>query len=116
MKIKTLTIHTSSLCPIAAVLLLNSGQVAQAQPNPDSPQRPRPPGGDRQRGDRPQQGFQPGNQPGAGLPQMERVLTQEQRESMRDIMESEREENAGHPGKNSRRAQSTHESLVRGKI
>ena len=76
---------------LAAALLLNSLPIAQAQPNPDKPDRPRPPLGERQPGEGPGPRFQPG--PGAAL--MERVLTEEQRESMRTIMASQREEMRG---------------------
>jgi Spy/CpxP family protein refolding chaperone len=75
------------LCCFATALLLNSASVAKAQPNPDNQDRPRPPIGDRRRGDRPEVPVQPR----AGVPPMERVLTEEQRESMRDIMASQRE-------------------------
>jgi len=76
---------------LTAALLLNSYPVAQAQPNPDKPDRPRPPLGERQPGEGPGPRFQPG--PGVAL--MERVLTEEQRESMRAIMVSQREEMRG---------------------
>jgi Spy/CpxP family protein refolding chaperone len=72
---------------LATALLLSSWPLAQAQPNPDNPNRPRPPAGERQRGNRPEPGFQPG--PGAAI--AERVLNEEQRQSMRDIMASQRE-------------------------
>lgn len=71
---------------LTALLLLGSWSAAQAQPDPDRPNRPRPPAGERQREDRPG----PRAQPGAGAP-MERVLTEDQRESMRSIMASQRE-------------------------
>jgi Spy/CpxP family protein refolding chaperone len=69
---------------LATVLLLNSGRLAQAQPNPDAPAHPRPLIGEPRRGDLPQLGLQPG----PGL--VERVLNQEQRESMRDVLASQR--------------------------
>lgn len=73
---------------LSAALLFNGWLPAQAQPNPDNPDRPRPP--------RAQRGQQPGApeprfQPGPGLALMERVLTEDQRESMRSIMASQRE-------------------------
>ena len=76
---------------LATALLLNTLLVAQAQPNPDKPDRPRPPVGERQRGEGPGSRFQPG----PGGPNMERVLTEEQRQSMRDIMSAQREEMRG---------------------
>lgn len=76
---------------LAIALLLNSNPVAQAQPNPDKPDRPRPPLGERPRGEGPGPRFQPA--PGAAL--MERVLTEDQRESLRTIMVSQREEQRG---------------------
>jgi len=75
------------LCCFATSLLLNSASISTAQPNPDNQDRPLPPIGDRRRGDRPDARMQPG--PGVAL--TERVLTEEQRESMRDIMASQRE-------------------------
>ena len=75
---------------LAAVLLL-SGVIVQAQPNPDNPDRPRPPRNQRSQPDRPEARFQPG--PGAAV--MERVLNEDQRESMRSIMTSQREEMRG---------------------
>jgi Spy/CpxP family protein refolding chaperone len=85
------SISGRTLCCLATALLFNSWLMVQAQPNPDNPGRPRPPQGDRQRDNRPDQRMQPG----AGVPLMERVLTEEQRESMRDIMKSQREKMQG---------------------
>jgi Spy/CpxP family protein refolding chaperone len=73
---------------LAAALLLSSWPMAQAQPNPDNPNRPRPPVGERPRDDRPG----PRMQPGPGVALMERVLTEDQRESMRSIMTAQRDE------------------------
>ena len=84
--IRSLTSKT--LCSLATALLLNVWPAAQAQPNPD---HPRPPQGERQRDNRPDPRLQPG--PGALL--MERVLTEDQRESMRAIMTSQREQMRG---------------------
>lgn len=85
----------ASLALIAA-LLLGSWSCAQAQPDPDAPDQPRPPHRERPPGDRPQPrlapGFQPGGQPGQGMPVMERVLTPDQRESLREITEAQREQ------------------------
>jgi len=79
---------TKVLAGLAAALLFNTYLAAQAQPNPDKPDRPRPPQGDRQRGERLPE---PRSQPGPGVALMERVLTEDQRESMRAIMASQRE-------------------------
>ncbi len=87
----TRLITRQALCSFATLLLLNIALMAQAQPNPDQPDRPRPPERDRQQGERPG----PGMQPGPGVALMERVLTEEQRESMRDIMKSQRERMQG---------------------
>lgn len=73
---------------LTAALLLNSHLLAQAQPNPERPDRPRPPLGERAPGEGPGPRFQSG--PGTAL--MERVLTGEQRESMRTILAGQREE------------------------
>lgn len=72
---------------LAAALLLNGLLVAQAQPNPDNPDRPRPPRAQRSQPNGPDQRFQPG----PGLALMERVLTEDQRESMRSIMAAQRD-------------------------
>ena len=87
---------------LAAAAFLQNIPTAQAQPNPDSKERPqerprqsygegrmnerRPQGG--------QPGFQPGNQQGgSGMNLMERILTDDQRDSMRQTMEANREKN-----------------------
>ena len=69
---------------LTTVLMLS---VAQAQPNPDNPDRPRPPRVQRAQPDSPEGRFQPG----PGLALAERVLTEDQRESIRSIMASQRE-------------------------
>ena len=86
-QLPTRFIGTKTLVCLAVALLLNTWLIAPAQPNPDNPDRPRPPRADQQRADRPEGRMQPG--PGAQV--MERVLTEEQRESMRTIMASQRE-------------------------
>ena len=71
---------------LATALMLNGFAVAHAQPNPDNPDRTKPP--------RPQRQPNPPEgrfQPGPGLALMERVLTEDQRESMRSIIASQRE-------------------------
>lgn len=81
---------------LAAVLMFSTLAVVQAQPNPDRPDRPAGAGRPDQR---PPQGFQPGGQGGfrggpglgQGLPMMEQVLTEDQRDSLRQVMESQRE-------------------------
>jgi len=83
------SITDQTLCALATALLLISSPVAHAQPNPDNPARPRTPIGERSRADLPQRSLQ------AVAGSMERVLTQEQRESMRDILASQREATRG---------------------
>ncbi|HEX5220231.1 MAG TPA: Spy/CpxP family protein refolding chaperone [Verrucomicrobiae bacterium] len=82
---KTQQTRRFALC--LSALLLNGWFVAQAQPNPDNPDRPRPPRAQRAQPNPPEGRFQPG----PGLALMERVLTDDQRESMRSIMASQRE-------------------------
>lgn len=78
-------------------LLISISLPLQAQPNPDRPEPP--PGGEGRRMQRPQQGFQPGGQGGfrggQGLPMLEQVLTEDQRESIRQTMEAQREKMRG---------------------
>ena len=85
---------------LAAAALLQTASTTQAQPNPDSkeqPQeRPRQPYGEGRMNERRQQGGQPGVQPGnqqggPGMNLMERILTEDQRESMRQTFEANRE-------------------------
>lgn len=83
MKIK----RTTSFAVCLSTTLLLGGWLAQAQPNPDNPDRPRPPRAQRGQPNAPEPRFQPG----PGLALMERVLTEDQRESMRSIMASQRE-------------------------
>lgn len=73
---------------LAAAVLLHSHPVALAQPHPEAPNRRPPPAGFDRRGDRPQPGFQPG----LTLPLLERVLTEEQRESLHAAMASQRDQ------------------------
>lgn len=80
---------------LAAAVLLHSRPAALAQPNPEAPNRRPPPAGADRRGDRPQPGFQPGR----ALPMLERVLTEEQRESLRAAMESQRDQMRSLEGK-----------------
>jgi Spy/CpxP family protein refolding chaperone len=82
---KTQPTRRFAICLCA--LVLNSGLLAQAQPSPDNPDRPRPPRAQRGQPNGPEARFQPG----PGLALMERVLTEDQRESMRTIMASQRE-------------------------
>ena len=82
----------------AAAALLQTTPTAQAQPNPDNKERPRQPYGEGQLNERRRQGgqpgFQPGNQQGGpGMNLMERILTDDQRDSMRQTMEANREKN-----------------------
>jgi Spy/CpxP family protein refolding chaperone len=79
----------ASVALLNALFLISLG--AQAQPNPDNPDRPRPPRGQPSQFDRPEAR----GQFGPGVPPIERVLTEEQRESMRSIMASQRDEMRG---------------------
>jgi Spy/CpxP family protein refolding chaperone len=79
----------------ACALLFSASTLVQGQPNPDRPEQP---GGEGRRMQRPQQGPQPGGpggfrggQGGQGLPMLEQVLTEDQRESIRQTMEAQRE-------------------------
>ena len=91
---KTTALHAT----LAAALMFAATPFTHAQPNPD---RPDAPPGEGRRMQRPQQG-QPGGQ-GAfrggqgqgGLPMMEQVLTEDQRDSMRQAMEAQREKMRG---------------------
>lgn len=83
---------------LAAVVLSQTISVSQAQPQPrgENLERPRQPAGEGRLSERrPQggpQGFQPGGQQGFnGVNAMERVLTEDQRESIRKLLESNRE-------------------------
>jgi Spy/CpxP family protein refolding chaperone len=83
------SLNKFSLCSLATTFLLAGGLLVQAQSDPNQPARPRPPG-DRPRAERGEARPQP--QPGGpGLAQIERVLTEEQREDMRSIMMAQRE-------------------------
>ena len=68
------------------LLILSFGALAQPQPDNAPPRERRP-----ARTDRPQGAFQPGANRGQFFPVMERVLTEEQKESLRSKMESQRE-------------------------
>jgi len=76
-----------NLASLISALLLPGSLVADAQPSPDHPDRPNAPRNPRPPGERPDNRFQPG--PGMAL--MDRVLSEDQRESMRSIMASQRE-------------------------
>lgn len=80
---------------LAATLLLATPALLPAQPQPDRPDGP--PGAERRRL-RQQPGLQPGG-PQQGVPLMEQVLTEDQRESMRKAMETHRETLRGHQEK-----------------
>lgn len=81
------TQHTGRFAICLSALLVNGWLLAPAQPNPDNPDRPRPPRSQRAQPNAPDARFQPG----PGLALMERVLTEDQRESMRSIMASQRQ-------------------------
>lgn len=93
---KTLFILRYALSIAATVTVLQTLALAQPQPGTDNKERPRPPYGENRMNERPQQGgqsgFQPGNQQGGpGMNLMERILTEDQRESMRKTLEANRE-------------------------
>lgn len=73
---------------LVASFVLSIGVNAQTPPDPDRPNRPNPPGGEGRRG---QPGAPGGLRPGQGMPVMEQLLTEDQRDSMRQAMESQRE-------------------------
>ncbi|MSU58931.1 MAG: periplasmic heavy metal sensor [Pedosphaera sp.] len=85
------------LLTMTIAALLAGSLSAPAQPKPDNNPDNRPPAGrqfqrgDRPQGDRPQGGFQQGGQRGQMFPMMERVLTDDQKESLRTAMEGQRE-------------------------
>ena len=91
---------------IATAVLLQTVPVAQAQPNPDKPERPHQPYGEGQSNERRPQGGQPTGQPGGpqggqqrfqpggqggGMNLVDRILTDDQRESIRKSLEANRE-------------------------
>lgn len=96
----------TSVILIATAATLQTIPVAQAQPNPDKPERPRQPYGEGQFNERgPQAGqptgqpggpqggqqrFQPGGQ-GSGMNLVDRILTDDQRDSIRKSLEANRE-------------------------
>lgn len=100
---KTISPFINAAALVAAVVALQTIPLAQAQPNSDNPGRQRPQAGQNQMDDRRpqgerfggpqggQQGFQPGGQGGPGMNLMERVLTDDQRDSMRQSLEANRE-------------------------
>jgi len=96
MKTTSLTriLHPTALLALAAALALQVGPPAQAQSEPDRPHRPNPPGDEARRG---QPGGPAGFRGGAGQgqPLMEQVLTEDQRDSLRQTMESQREKMRG---------------------
>jgi Spy/CpxP family protein refolding chaperone len=97
------TLFRSRLAPVqtaAAItfaLIISTSPLLLAQPNPDRPNRPDQPAGEGRRMPRPQ--GQPGGpggfRGGQGLPMLEQVLTEDQRDSMRQTMESQREKMRG---------------------
>jgi Spy/CpxP family protein refolding chaperone len=88
---KTTVIPTT----LAVALMLATSPLAQAQPNPDRPDRPNAPAAEGPRMQRPGSSFQPGGpggfRSGQGLPMLAQVLTEDQRDSMRQALESQRE-------------------------
>lgn len=84
----------ATLLAVVVTLILPACHAAQAQPDPDRPNRPDQPTREARRGQPGgQPGFRPG--PGQGLPLMEQVLTEDQRDSLRQTMESQREKMRG---------------------
>ncbi len=80
---------------LAAALVLAAQPLAQAQPDSPRPYRDGPPAGEGRRPQRPPQDM-PSGGPGVargnpGQPLMERVLTEDQRDSLRQAMQSQRE-------------------------
>jgi Spy/CpxP family protein refolding chaperone len=96
MKTTALTriLRSTGILALAAALGLQISPSAQAQPEPDRPTRPNPPGNEAQRG---QPGGPEGFRGGAGpgQPLMEQVLTQDQRDSLRQTYASQREKMRG---------------------
>ncbi len=96
MKTTSLTriLHPTALLTLAVALGLQICPRVQAQPEPDRPYRPNPPAGEARRN---QPGGPAGFRGGAGqgLPLMEQVLTEDQRDSLRQTMESQREKMRG---------------------
>ncbi len=99
---KTINLTRNAVFSIVAAALLQIIPTAQAQPNPDGKERlqerPRQPSSEGRLNERRpqggQSGFQPGNQIGGpGMNVMERVLTDDQRDSIRQTMEANREKN-----------------------
>jgi Spy/CpxP family protein refolding chaperone len=85
-------IPARAVATLVFALILSIGTLVQAQPNPDRPNRP---AGERQPPQRQPQGIQPGGpggfRSGQGLPMLEQVLTDDQRDSFRQVMVSQRE-------------------------
>lgn len=92
MKTSTLTrpLLSAAWLALAVALVVQMCPRAQAQSEPDRPNRPNPPAGEARRGQPGgPAGFRGGQ--GQGLPVMEQVLTEDQRDSLRQVMESQRE-------------------------
>lgn len=83
-------LYPPTLIALAAAIVLQLSPQAQAQPNPDRPNRPNQPAGEARGG---QPGFRGG--PAQGLPLMEQLLTDDQRDSLRQVMEAQREKMRG---------------------
>lgn len=77
-----------TVAAFAFALLVATCLPLQAQPAPDGPSRPDPSAGEGRRPPRQPQAFPPGGQ---GLPMLEQVLTETQRDSVRQSMETKRE-------------------------
>jgi len=96
MKTTSLTrfLPPATLQALTIALVLQICPRAQAQPEPDRPNRPGPPAGEARR-DQPggPAGFRGG--PNPGVPVMEQALTEDQRDSLRQTMESQREKMRG---------------------
>lgn len=83
-------LNPAMLMALVATLVLQVFPSATAQPDPGRPDRPNQPDREARPG---QPGGPPGFRggPGQGVPLMERVLTEDQRDSLRQAMESQRE-------------------------
>jgi len=95
---KTICSIRTVVFTLATAALVQTMSLAQPQPGDDNKERPRQPYGEGRMNERRpqggQSGFQPGNQQGGpGMNVMERILTEDQRDSMRQAMEANREKN-----------------------
>jgi len=95
---KTIRSIRTALFALVTAALLQTTLPAQPQPGDEIKERPRQPYNEGRKNERRPQGgqpgFQPGNQQGGpGMNVMERILTDDQRDSMRQSIEANREKN-----------------------